>query len=240
MNIFHFLKRKFSDSWLHPRHISRVYLKKLLNQAQFYSHGVMLDLGCGLRPYEQLFREKCSHYWGLDWPVHRDKAKIDIQGNALYIPFLDESIDTVLTTELLEHLPDPQQFMKEILRILRPSGTLILSVPFIEPLHEEPRDYFRFTPYGLRFLLKENGFNVIAIYQKGGWGSVVFGSFLSQAIYDVVNPLSLDGFRHNRIFRVILVTPICTSLQLVGYFLDKLFISSKYCLGYVVVATKIS
>ena len=76
--------------------------------------------------------------------------------------------DTILCCEVLEHLPRPELALAELYRLLRPGGHLILSVPFLCRLHEEPHDYFRFTEHGLAELLSRQGFVVNAIVPTGG------------------------------------------------------------------------
>lgn len=135
----------------------------------------------------------------------------------------------------MEHLPDPDQFVSEVRRTLRPDGVLILSVPFMEPLHEEPRDFYRFTPYSLRHLLARHGFTVEQLWPKGGWWSVVLGSFVNQAIYDWASPPNAQGRRRYTILTM-LALPLCSAAQVLGYALDRVFKSQKYTLGYVAIA----
>ena len=210
-------------------------MRAALAEAKPYARGRMLDIGCGLRPYQNIFSEVTTSYIGMDYPTAREKARPDLIADALALPIAGGSIDTTLATELMEHLPDPNQFLKQIATVLRPSGTFIFSVPFMEPLHEEPRDYFRFTPYSLRAMLTQHGFEVQNIAAKGGWWSVVLGSFVSQGVYDAVNPLQPDGSRRDG-FMGLLALPICAFVQWLGHALDRIGNSSKYTLGYVVIA----
>jgi SAM-dependent methyltransferase len=169
------LKRHFTNSWLFPRYIGIVYIEPDMRKAQPYAKGTMLDIGCGTRRYESIFKNSVDQYIGLDWPEVEGRACPDIIGDAMFIPFADQSFDTVLATELMEHLPSPQNFLAETARIMRDGGTLILSVPFMEPLHEEPRDYYRFTPYSLRVLLVHNDFSILQLWNRGGWWCWVEG-----------------------------------------------------------------
>lgn len=231
------LKKYLANSWLFPRYIGIAYMEPAMRNARSYAHGIMLDVGCGTRRYEPIFRDFVDEYIGLDWPEIEDRAYPDVVGDALYIPLMTRSVDTVLATELMEHLPSPQGFLAEVSRVLRDGGTLILSIPFMEPLHEEPRDYYRFTPYSLRVLLEQNGFSIHQLRNKGGWWSVVLGSFVSQAVYNWASSLDKSGQRRYGILTLIAL-PICGVLQWLGYQLDRIFYSSKYTLGYVVIATR--
>ncbi len=230
------LEKALANSWLFPRYIGVVYMRRAMMRARDYATGRMLDMGCGLRPYEAIFAGRVRSYIGLDWPVSATKARPDIIGDALRIPIRDGAIDTVLATELMEHVPDPGGFLAEVSRVLHPDGALILSVPFMEPLHEEPRDYYRFTPYGLRALLERHGFCVEAQWAKGGWWSVVLGYFVQHALYDLVSPMEGHGRRGT--LRRAVVLPVCAVAQWLGYTLDRIFKSARYSLGYVVVARR--
>ena len=231
------LKKYLANSWLFPRYIGIVYIEPAMRRAQPYAHGIMLDVGCGTRRYESIFRSSVDEYIGLDWPEIEDRAYPNVVGDAMRIPFMAQSIDTVLATELMEHLPSPQNFLTEVARVLRDGGTLILSVPFMEPLHEEPRDYYRFTPYSLRVLLEQNDFSILQLWAKGGWWSVVLGSYVNQAIYNWASSLDESGRRRYGILTLIAL-PVCAVLQWLGYQLDRVFHSRKYTLGYTVVAVR--
>lgn len=230
-------KRCLANTWFFPRHIGRKYLRRLVLEARGHVRGIVLDVGCGLRPYEDILGEFATNYIGLDLPVSGEKARQDVTGDATHLPLHDASVDTVLAFELMEHLSDPDLFLTEIARVLRGDGALILSVPFLEPLHEQPRDFYRFTPYGLRVLLERHGFSVKYIKARGYWWSVVLGSFLPQALYALANPLENNGQRRYRTIPTALVLPLCAFFQLVGYVADQtLAQATDYTLGYFAVA----
>jgi SAM-dependent methyltransferase len=161
----------------------------------------------------------------------------DVIADALHLPFGEATVDTVLATELMEHVQDSDAFMAEVGRVLRNDGTLILSVPFMEPIHEEPRDFYRFTAYGLQALLARHGLAACSIEQKGGWWSVL-GSFVSQSLYEAVRRRFHGGGGSVSVLTKAIVIPICASAQVLGYCLDKIFKSTRYTLGYVLVARR--
>lgn len=232
------IKKRFSNGWLFPRYIGIVYLEPAMKEASEYSKGILLDIGCGMRRYESLFLNKIDRYFGLDWPQFDERTKHDLCGDALNLPIKNSSIDTVIATELMEHLSSPDVFLAEAERVLRVGGYLILSVPFMEPLHEEPRDYYRFTPYSLKYLLSQHGFLIQRLWARGGWWSVVLGSFVNQAIYDLANPMDNKTGRRPYGFFSLMVLPLCAIIQFLAYQLDRIFVSRKYTLGYTVVAVK--
>jgi SAM-dependent methyltransferase len=81
--------------------------------------------------------------------------KPDVVGDAHALPFPDASFDTVVCSEVFEHLNDPVKAVSEMKRVLTPGGTLVLTTRFIFPVHDAPGDYFRYTPYGLRHLFRD-------------------------------------------------------------------------------------
>lgn len=127
--------------------------------AKYGSSGKTLDLGCGGSPYGEFFPNRVS----LDI-VKQPGVDIVADVHAMKI-IKDSEFDNVLCTEALEHFYNPFLAVKEITRVLKKGGLLILSTRFIFPLHEVPHDYFRFTEYGLRHLLKE--FEILELVEDG-------------------------------------------------------------------------
>lgn len=80
--------------------------------------------------------------------------EVDIQGDLLLLPLADMSVDTVLCTGVLEHVCDPHQAVAEIHRVLRPGGRVFIETPFMQTVHASPYDYQRWTPAGLRELMR--------------------------------------------------------------------------------------
>jgi SAM-dependent methyltransferase len=111
------------------------------------SSGRTLDVGAQNGPYAAFFPNRI----GLDIRRGRD---VKVLGDAQGLCFTDGVFDVVLCTEVLEHLPEPQRAIDEMFRVLRPGGTLLLTTRFLFPIHDAPNDYFRFTKYGLRHLLR--------------------------------------------------------------------------------------
>ena len=85
------------------------------------------------------------------------------------IPLADASIDSALCTEVLEHCPDPAAVLAEVHRILKPGGSLVLTLPFLWPLHEVPHDWCRYTPFALKSFLESTGFQVCELRPLGGY-----------------------------------------------------------------------
>ncbi len=231
------LKKRLTNTWLHPRYLATLYMRLAIADMSPRMSGTVLDVGCGRRQYEDLFRATASRYWGVDSPASQAAAEPHIIGDALQIPIRSASVDNVLATELIEHLPNPDRFLADVSRVLRHGGYLLLSAPLFEPLHEEPRDYFRFTLHGLRALLASHGFVEVSTSRKGGWWSVVLGSLVCQALYETASPLRGDGTRGRWLLGV-LVLPLCALLQFAAYLGDRVAPGARCTLGYVVLARK--
>jgi len=138
-----------------------------LENAAKYAKGELLDIGCGNKPYEGMFQGKISSHVGCDI-IQSSEDRVDIICPATSIPVADASFDTVLCTQVIEHVADHRALLSEAYRVLRPNGVLILSGPMYWHLHEEPHDFFRFTKFGLCWLLEQAGFEKITITPNGG------------------------------------------------------------------------
>ena len=118
----------------------------------------LLDVGAGDAPYRELFAH--LEYVTCDWENTQYTPDIpsDLSGRADKIPAPDSSFDAILNTQVLEHVPEPGLVLDEFSRVLRPGGVLWITAPLVWYLHEEPHDYYRFTPHGLRHLLEKAQF----------------------------------------------------------------------------------
>ena len=107
-----------------------------------------LDLGAQNGPYAAHFPRRIA----VDL---QPAVGLHARGDAHALPFVDAAFDVVLCTEVLEHLQEPQRAIDEMHRVLKPGGQLLLTTRFLFPIHDAPHDYFRFTKYGLRHLLRQ-------------------------------------------------------------------------------------
>jgi SAM-dependent methyltransferase len=130
-----------------------------------YASGAVLDIGCGQAPYRPLIVGLGLTYFGSD--VTPTGGPVDFVADACALPIADASVGTVLCSEVLEHLPNPTSGFNELVRILRPGGHLVLSVPFLARIHEAPRDYFRFTKFSLQDLVTQYGLELIELSECG-------------------------------------------------------------------------
>ncbi|MFH1420530.1 MAG: class I SAM-dependent methyltransferase [Candidatus Aenigmatarchaeota archaeon] len=129
--------------------------------AKFNLRGRIIDYGCGQMPYKPMFVNSEVVGADIEDPTMQSVATIRIKDYKTSLP--KSSFDVALCTEVLEHVKEPSEVLKELNHLLKPNGYLVLTAPFMIPEHDE-RDYWRFTIKGLKLLAKENGFE--AIYEK--------------------------------------------------------------------------
>ena len=127
--------------------------------------GRVVDFGCGQMPYRAFAPAAVSEYVGVDHDPANDQATIicPIENT----PLDDATFDYVLSTQVLEHVPDPQLVLQEMARVLKPGGDALVTVPQAWELHEEPHDYYRYTPFGLTVLAERCGFAVERVSRQG-------------------------------------------------------------------------
>lgn len=123
--------------------------------------GRVLDIGCGSKPFREYF--DVDQYVGVD--VVPDAAN-DLRGDALHLPVQDDAFDYVLSNQVLQHLPDPFTFFREMARVLRPGGRALVTTNQAYFLNNHP-DYFRFTRYGLKTLADKAGLSTEGIIEIG-------------------------------------------------------------------------
>lgn len=151
--------------------------------------GRCIDVGAGSAPYEKILAPHTREYIVADRSDTRTamfarESSTFVEADVCELPFESGSADTVLLTQVLEHVTDPERALGEIYRVLGPEGKLILSVPFIYHAHAEPYDYWRFSEYGIRTLVDKHGFEVLEFHYQGYVGTAlmcIWNGFLWQA-----------------------------------------------------------
>jgi len=191
--------------------------------ARPYLRGRLLDVGCGRRPYALIYESLVDISIGTEVAFSpHGTAEADVICYADRPPFSNSCFDTILCTEVLEHTQQPFQVMQELARVLKPGGCLLLSTPFIYPIHEAPHDYWRFTAHGLEALCQWARLSPIYIRSKGGPTATLVSLVISLAVR-CANALSKllglpQPLRERRAIRWLLLSaPVDISLALRGY-----------------------
>lgn len=125
--------------------------------------GSVLDIGGGLSPFHDLVQS--NEYTNIDQDASLNPTVV---GNILAMPFSKNSFDSIICTEVLEHIAEPNMAIKEMHRVLKEKGYAYITVPMSWSLHYEPYDFYRFTKYGIKYLLEKEGFTVLKIHPIGG------------------------------------------------------------------------
>jgi SAM-dependent methyltransferase len=137
---------------------------------KLHARGRLVDLGCGKAPLFAVYRNYVSDITCVDWgnSLHGSQY-LDVQCDlTTTLPFKDGQFDTIILSDVLEHLPQPENLWKEMSRILADNGKVLISVPFLYWLHEQPYDYYRYTEYALKRFAELSGFRMIVLRPTGG------------------------------------------------------------------------
>lgn len=135
-----------------------------------YTKGKLLDLGCGKVPLFNFYKDLISENICVDWgnSLHRN-PHLDIEHDLNNpLPLKDSEFDTIILSDVLEHIWKPDRLWIEMNRILKPGGKLLLNVPYYYCIHEEPYDYFRYTKYALTQFANDSGFSILVLRSTGG------------------------------------------------------------------------
>ncbi|WP_066377203.1 MULTISPECIES: class I SAM-dependent methyltransferase [unclassified Anabaena] len=154
------------SGWIFAESTARIYGQYL----PLYVKGDLLDLGCGMCPLYGLYKDLSNSHYCIDWdnslyPNPYADLLCDINNS---IPLENNSFDTVILSDVLEHIVEPKSLLQEIHRLLRKDGVVILNVPFFERIHESPYDYYRYTEFTLKEIISSVGLKLEVFEVVGG------------------------------------------------------------------------
>ena len=206
-------REKFNPTLLgifinHNFTIRRLLYKSLKNNAHFLS-GKILDFGCGSKPYKHLF-SSASAYIGVDFKIEgREETQMDVDFfyDGKIIPFEDNFFDSILATEVLEHVFNIDELLLEFNRVLKPNGIALITTPFMWEEHEMPYDFARYTTPALLHLYKKHGFTIVHHNKSGNTIYVIFQFCLNYW---------KNIFPQNKVLRQLMLIPFTSVFNLLS------------------------
>jgi ubiquinone/menaquinone biosynthesis C-methylase UbiE len=229
-----FTGTELSPNIFHPQFLNQRFIKKYLKAVANYAQGTMLDLGCGTKPYYEIFKNNIRSYYGLDALsfrkpelfINQKALTPDVFGDILNVPFKYNCIDTILCTQVIEHVKEPSKAVSEFYRILKKDGLVLLTCPQSYPIHDKENDYYRFTRFGIKYLFEKNGFAIKKIVNHGGFfveQGLLFNIYFNYNLFK-----EGEGFSLLRVFLNILKVFVTPLLLLMNAFINILCILFDY------------
>jgi SAM-dependent methyltransferase len=217
---FRFLRKTiFHPQWLALR--VEPYVQAAIGAL---ADGNVLDVGCSDQRIKAHL-PKCVAYTGLDYYSTATDwygTRPDVFADAHYLPFGGDQFQSALLLDVLEHLESPQRCLDEIFRVLKPGGRFFLKVPCLYPIHDAPRDFTRWTKFGLQSITRRAGFECETAVGHGHpleTSVLLLNIALAKTTLNLArrwNPLALAG----------VILPLCFALanlfaRLVAVFSDE-------------------
>ena len=201
--------------------------------------GRVADIGAGKSPYYDLIAPNTSLYIAIDYPSSLPQQETRnikrVAGVIEAIPLATQSIDAVFCSQVLSQVQYPIDALHEIVRILRPGGYAIISVPHVSPIHSEPYDLYRFTPDGLSKLAEATGLRTCSVYIQGQ----LFASFaLCFAMNLVLKPIVHEHPMRLLPQRQLLFAPLIAIVNGMAYLLDKILPFNRTPVNFILVSVK--
>ena len=213
-----YIKEQFNPKilglFINPFYFARKGLYQNVSKLITNLNGKLLDVGCGTKPYENICN--VDEYIGLeiDDEGNRQHNYADVFYDGKTIPFEDKSFDSILSNQVFEHVFNPNQFLKEINRVTKVGGKFLITVPFVWDEHEQPYDYARYSSFGLKHILAENGFEIIE-HRKSNNGIEVIFQLINDYLYKVI-------MTENVYFNLLIIILLMAPINMAGLILSKL------------------
>jgi len=221
--------------------IARDNIYKGLKRNAGYASGKLVDIGCGIKPYEPIFKPYVELYFGVDYPQtigshYGINTKADLYADCSETGIRDSVFDTLLSTQVIEHVFDTRKFIKECNRILVPGGIGIFTVPFLWECHSEPYDFYRFTKYSIQKLFNESGFKIIVLENlEGAYAALMQARIIYMFGRRQLNVLQKVLCKLKQVF-------LLPYLNYKALHFDRMYYNynDKLCLNYLLVVKKIN
>ena len=220
------------------------HLKKIIPQYK----GKVLDVGCGNSPFRFLVDPAEASYVGIDIATadnfdYHNPDKIPFDGEN--IPFPDESIDNIISTEVLEHIENPEKIIVEMYRVLKKEGNAVITIPWSARVHYAPYDFCRYTPFKLKKLFCN--FSKVVVLNRGTDISSIVAKVIVVFMGLISNLLNINNIKNIKslfysllsIILFVILFPILLFSIVIGH-LELLFKfgSVNDPLGYTVILEK--
>ncbi|MSU47624.1 MAG: class I SAM-dependent methyltransferase [Opitutus sp.] len=189
LNPFYFARRGLVDA-----------MRDIFPQLQ----GDVLDVGCGRKPYREFVPARRYVGVDLDTVELRALGEADLFYDGTRIPVGDAQFDAVICSQVLEHVFTPAEFLRDLHRVLRPGGLLLLTTPFAWDEHSQPYDFGRYSSFGLRHVLGAAGFE-ICVQRKTCADGRALVQLTSGYLYKLVHSRSR---LLNRVTQLLLIAPV--------------------------------
>jgi ubiquinone/menaquinone biosynthesis C-methylase UbiE len=195
--------------------VKRLLHRSFKKNGREYIKGLVLDVGAGLSPFQKYIQN--GKIITLD---STNRVNPSVVGAATFLPFKSNSFDSIMCTDVLEHIEEPGLCIREIQRVLKIGGYLYITVPMLWCLHYEPRDFYRFTKYGITYLLEKEGLTIVKVEPIGKIFSYGAARFCEK-LYNIVNKIIFFLPKQLRFMFVIpLLLPILLPLYGITVSLD--------------------
>ena len=162
--------RDINEFGIESRLVGDMTAKFYHEKIKIYAKGKLLDLGCGKVPLYDVYKKYITENVCVDWEntLHKNEY-LDFECDLTKkLPFKDREFDTIILSDVLEHIPNPSELWKEMARILAVNGKIIINVPFYFWIHEKPHDYYRYTEFALRRFVENSNLKLVELEKMGG------------------------------------------------------------------------
>lgn len=230
------ITKDFDPPFWYPYFFIRRAILRGIKQNAPLLKGKLLDFGCGSKPYRSLF--EVEEYLGVDFENEghsHENEEIDIYYDGQQLPFERDHFDSILCSEVFEHVFNLPDILSELNRVLKPGGKMLVTCPFVWKEHEVPHDYARYTLFALEDLFQKKGFRVIVKGKGGNFAETLAQLtvlFLHDTVYGKVARIPI--VKHLGIFFLMVIPNLC------GRFLSKIFHrKNQLYLSNIIVAEKV-
>jgi SAM-dependent methyltransferase len=225
-------------SYFSPIKISRQNIVRAMRYAaQKYARGKMIDVGCGCKPYQSIFQPYVDTYFGIDYPPtaamhYGDETKADLFVDCTDTKLEANSYDTILSTQVIEHIYNTEKYIDECYRILKKGGIGIFTIPFLWQCHAEPFDYYRFTRYSIYKLFYEKAFEILELKPlEGAYAAIAQAKIISVCLMPTDSKII-------KLIQKLLILIYIPIINFCALHYDKYIYNDKLCLNYLLVVRK--